>query len=584
MIDIRIHFTENGVILPDDTCLGVQNEHKAARLVLILPESMVTGVTHHVVSFRQADKILNTQPITTEPNSEGAYREGLTIYQPLTRDLTRSRTLSLRVLAMTKIGTVDVIQDSTEPAQGLWFIAADGEGAAVVQDKERQLEHFHLLASHNAYEIETDAELYEFPCSEIQKGERIRLRNNCRKSFGFSPGFVPELNRIYRAVYFPPDLQGLYELYDGRFLRTPTSVRDRWEENISFLRSNGRGAYVRFYWHSTIHAYVVEVSMNIEGDDWVYRYVPQDCEYVAPRTHPELNHTLYAGWNRENTVDGAMVYEKCGPPPAVFDAKCTLLTVTLPEELEAEEDNNLMLAPFLISIEIPFEIYTPAGVYTRLGNGLVDLEECSWRPCVYRIRADDDAWSYGFQTVHIPGISPNDVPFPLYLGKELGYDTTHPFPAVYGLRLVDVSFGTATFQKTTGYKLQRDETFVGSLFRIYGGRAPAFYNMSFLHVHNYTREVVTPPTCTEAGYTTKYCDSCDSCDSTAITEGEAALGHDWGEWVITQEPTDEVNGVKTRTCTRCGETETAGVLPTVADEPYDPIPIGDLFGGGNDGE
>ncbi|MBQ1374775.1 MAG: hypothetical protein IIY69_00680, partial [Clostridia bacterium] len=38
-----------------------------------------------------------------------------------------------------------------------------------------------------------------------------------------------------------------------------------------------------------------------------------------------------------------------------------------------------------------------------------------------------------------------------------------------------------------------------------------------------------------------------------------ALGHDWGEWSITTAPTPTSDGVKTRTCSRCGSTETEAV-------------------------
>ena len=39
-----------------------------------------------------------------------------------------------------------------------------------------------------------------------------------------------------------------------------------------------------------------------------------------------------------------------------------------------------------------------------------------------------------------------------------------------------------------------------------------------------------------------------------------ALGHDWGEWVVVTPATDTAEGLKQRTCTRCGEVETQ-VIP-----------------------
>lgn len=38
-----------------------------------------------------------------------------------------------------------------------------------------------------------------------------------------------------------------------------------------------------------------------------------------------------------------------------------------------------------------------------------------------------------------------------------------------------------------------------------------------------------------------------------------AQGHDWGEWVVTKQPAEGVKGEETRTCNRCGETETRDI-------------------------
>ncbi|MBR0373968.1 MAG: CotH kinase family protein, partial [Mogibacterium sp.] len=66
------------------------------------------------------------------------------------------------------------------------------------------------------------------------------------------------------------------------------------------------------------------------------------------------------------------------------------------------------------------------------------------------------------------------------------------------------------------------------------------------------------PTCTEG--------SAAAYVATVVFEGEEysdvtskfipALGHDWSDWTVTQEPTCTATGTKTRTCSRCNETET----------------------------
>ena len=73
--------------------------------------------------------------------------------------------------------------------------------------------------------------------------------------------------------------------------------------------------------------------------------------------------------------------------------------------------------------------------------------------------------------------------------------------------------------------------------------------------HSYEDEV-TAPTCTEAGYTTHTCTVCsEHYDDTEV----AALGHDFGEWIVTKEPTCTSKGEETRYCSRCDEYETREV-------------------------
>lgn len=108
--------------------------------------------------------------------------------------------------------------------------------------------------------------------------------------------------------------------------------------------------------------------------------------------------------------------------------------------------------------------------------------------------------------------------------------------------------------------------------------------------HDYD-SVVTVPTCTEDGYTTYTCSACGdtyqddavpatghtavtdpavaaTCTETGLTEGShcsicgevltaqeetPALGHTYGEYVVTTEPTCTESGVETKTCSVCGD-------------------------------
>ncbi len=107
--------------------------------------------------------------------------------------------------------------------------------------------------------------------------------------------------------------------------------------------------------------------------------------------------------------------------------------------------------------------------------------------------------------------------------------------------------------------------------------------------HDYGDPVVTPPTCTEDGYTTHTCEVCGysytsdgtpalghdflraaardkaaTCTSTGVEAwtcsrcGEKndkeipALGHSPGEWEVTVQPTNKKTGTQVKKCTRCG--------------------------------
>ena len=80
------------------------------------------------------------------------------------------------------------------------------------------------------------------------------------------------------------------------------------------------------------------------------------------------------------------------------------------------------------------------------------------------------------------------------------------------------------------------------------------------HTHSY-KDVVTAPTCTEKGYTTHTC----SCGDSYVDTYTDALGHAWDNGKVTKEPTETETGVKTFTCTRCGETKTETIPATGSD-------------------
>lgn len=80
------------------------------------------------------------------------------------------------------------------------------------------------------------------------------------------------------------------------------------------------------------------------------------------------------------------------------------------------------------------------------------------------------------------------------------------------------------------------------------------------HTHSYMPTVTA--SCTEGGDTVYTC----LCGDSYTGEHVDALGHDFGEWVVTTPATTEAQGEQTRTCRTCGCTETRSIprLPVPA--------------------
>ena len=91
----------------------------------------------------------------------------------------------------------------------------------------------------------------------------------------------------------------------------------------------------------------------------------------------------------------------------------------------------------------------------------------------------------------------------------------------------------------------------------YSSSSYASFRCVEAHEHSYTA-VVTPPTCTEKGYTTHTCACGDSYVDTYVD----ALGHAWDSGTVTKQPTATEIGVRTYTCTRCSATKTETIPAT----------------------
>ena len=67
--------------------------------------------------------------------------------------------------------------------------------------------------------------------------------------------------------------------------------------------------------------------------------------------------------------------------------------------------------------------------------------------------------------------------------------------------------------------------------------------------HQFGTPYIVAPTCTQEGYTFKKCTVCGHIEKYDI---KPVLGHDWGDWVITRQPTTALVGRKQAVCKRCG--------------------------------
>ncbi|MCH5249132.1 MAG: InlB B-repeat-containing protein [Lachnospiraceae bacterium] len=98
------------------------------------------------------------------------------------------------------------------------------------------------------------------------------------------------------------------------------------------------------------------------------------------------------------------------------------------------------------------------------------------------------------------------------------------------------------------------------------------------HYHQYVLNVektkAVAATCTAAGYNVYDCVSTvnvDKCNEPEKREPVAALGHSWGSWEIITAATDEAEGLRKHTCSRCN---------TTVEESYKKVSSGSGSGGG----
>ena len=138
---------------------------------------------------------------------------------------------------------------------------------------------------------------------------------------------------------------------------------------------------------------------------------------------------------------------------------------------------------------------------------------------------------------------------------------SHTFRRAYGLESVKFlghapnAIGAGLFSDISvkAYYPDNDSTWTQVVMGNYGG------NVTWIPEHTYS-STVTPPTCTEDGYTTYTC----ACGDTYTDDEVTALGHDMSDWVTTEDATCTEDGTKRKDCSRCDHFETE-VIPAAHD-------------------
>ena len=196
-----------------------------------------------------------------------------------------------------------------------------------------------------------------------------------------------------------------------------------------------------------------------------------------------------------------------------------------------------------------------------IGNGVTTIEKYAFKECtgltsviipVSVTSMDSDAFykCSGVTDVYYEGTQEQWVDYYLYpnllkppfKGATIHYNYhIHKYDSV-------ITPPTCTEQGYTTYTCECGDSYIDDYVTETG------------HSYDY---VVTQPTCTEQGYTTYTCE----CGDTYITDYVDAKGHSYGEWVVTKDATFDTEGEKVRECSTCGDKEYKSIdkLPPIED-------------------
>ena len=236
----------------------------------------------------------------------------------------------------------------------------------------------------------------------------------------------------------------------------------------------------------------------------------------------------------------------------VFNGCTSLTSVTIPDSVTSIVDSAFSNCTSLTSVTIPDSV-TSIGSYAfykcgsltsvTIPDSVTSIGECAFYNCK------------SLTSVTIPG-SVTSIGGAAFEGCTSLTSVTIPDSVTsIGWRafshctsLTDVYYAGSEAQwKAIGISLDgNDDLLTANIHYNYGS-----------HTHSY-KDVVTAPTCTAKGYTTHTC----ACGDSYVDAYTDVLGHAWDSGKVTKQPTATEDGVKTYTCTRCGETKTETIPAT----------------------
>ena len=577
MTNIRINFSESGVSLPDGTNCGVQGEHNAVQLAVTLPASMIDGCDYHVITFTANDgNVIPSDVIQLEANADGAFRYDRTIYQPLTAAYTQNKTFEIVVTGYRQDGDSVAVVDRTKPVS-LWLTPVPGHGKAAypsgLESHVKELsDYINSMKSGNADDlnrllmnalgmgggakVDEYADLLKNPMTLMEAGVKAEVRKTTKfNRYGFWHGEQPQKNVLYGIIYFSPRLP------DVR-LFIPEDCPHSFSAVAYFERENEDCWKVELSYFDMLSDFAVMVTDRSHGNTNYshYYYLYEDKSVYANG----IKHELSEGWNHgyADAATGLLTYEPCDAPDPLFDVKCTSISVNGDRSYNAFTVFAMACRP-----NTPYMATMPHGTYVKLYDDnwakTTDVNSLfDYRMANITVDNATDAWSFGQQTVYVPGALPGD--------RIIPYKSWEDFVDSYSITSLCVRHDSITFVRDMTKALPNHSVSLKIQFFAKNPVIPKTAHIDFSsfelpqpkegHIHEYHVVATIEPTCTDGGYTYH---RCNGCDDIYIDNETDALGHDWDEGEITRYPTCSDEGVKTFTCSRCGavRTEPVAIMP-----------------------